>query len=146
MELAQAQPGQSRGHLCEGPRTQGQPAHLPAANYRARKVRGKTPKIGLPSRVERRRSGILNPDPQSLQRYFVLLVKRAINRSGPLTALTNRFSDLHFGQDLRENVFINRAQQTIPAIEGPPPVILLASKVDPAIKNQYPGGSTGGTS
>jgi hypothetical protein len=49
---------------------------------------------------------------------------------------------LHFGQDLRENVFINRAQQMIPAIEGPPPVILPASKVDPAMKNQYPGGST----
>jgi hypothetical protein len=81
-----------------------------------------------------------------LQRYFLLLVKRIINRSGPLGALTSKFSDLHFGQELREKAFINRAERMIPAGEGPFPVILLASKVDSAMKNQYPGGSDRRTS
>src|SRR5579872_4177573 len=66
------------------------------------------PGIVLLSRGKRRRSTILKPEPQSLQRYFLLLVTRTISRSMPARFFTNRFSDRHLGQQFRENTLIIR--------------------------------------
>lgn len=77
--------------------------------YRDGRIPEETPAGTSLSRGKRRRSGILNPAPQSLQRYFRALVRSTSSRSVPFTYLIRRFSDPHRGQQLREKDLISRA-------------------------------------
>lgn len=100
-------------------------------------MRGNASSIASRSRDACRRSGILNPVPQSLQRYFLLPVRKIITLSNGTSALISRFSDRQMGQQFRMKPGMIRAAPRGAADEGFALLKVSAGEIDPVIGSVF---------